>query len=118
MGQPSPKRILIVDDESSICRVLTDLLRLDGHDSTVAQTGGEAIELCKARQFDLVLLDFQLPEMTGDQISNMIRCSNPKQKIVLMSGHKLQPTMDNADHCVRKPFTAQVIRDAIERFAA
>jgi CheY-like chemotaxis protein len=117
MGQPSPKRILIVDDEPSIGRVLMDLLTLEGHHPIVAQTGSEAIELCKERQFDLVFLDFQLAEMTGDLVLTMIRRSNPKQRIVLMSGHKLSPAMDNSEHCLRKPFTAQVIRDAITRYA-
>jgi CheY-like chemotaxis protein len=118
MAQPNPRRILVVDDEPSICRTLTDLLTLDGHSVHTASTPGDAIELCRTRCFDLVFLDYFLPEMTGDKLLNILRRNTPNQRIVLISGHKPFPPVGAADFLVRKPFTAEAIRDAIERYAA
>src|SRR5438309_4644438 len=91
MAEESPKRILVVDDEPSICRILTDLLTLDGHAVHIATTPGDAIELCRTRHFDLVFLDFYLPEMTGDKLIAIIKRSSPRQKIVLMTGQRPIP---------------------------
>jgi len=118
MALPSPKRILVVDDEPSICRTLSDLLSLDGHTVHTASAPGDAIELCRIRHFDLIFLDYFLPEMTGDKVLTILRRNNPKQRIVLISGQKPFPPVGAADFLVRKPFTAEMIREAIERYAA
>ena len=117
MAEESPKRILVVDDEPSICRILTDLLTLDGHAVHIATTPGDAIELCRTRHFDLVFLDFYLPEMTGDKLIAIIKRSSPRQKIVLMTGQRPIPRIGEAEFLIRKPMTVEVIRDMITRFA-
>src|SRR5256885_874934 len=81
MAEESPKRILVVDDEPTICRILTDLLTLDGHAVHIATTPGDAIELCRMRHFDLVFLDYYLPEMTGDKLVGIIKRTNPRQTV-------------------------------------
>ena len=58
-----------------------------------------------------------LANVTGDQVVTAVRGSNAKQRIVLMSGHRPYPPIGEADFFIRKPCTADVIRDAIARFA-
>ena len=117
MALEGQKRILVIDDEPVICRVLHDLLSLDGHYVHIAGTPGDAIELCRMRHFDLVFLDFYLPEMTGDKLLAILKRNNPKQRIVLMSGQKPYPKQGAADFQIRKPFTAEQIREAIDKYA-
>ena len=117
MAEERPKRILVVDDEPSICRILTDLLTLDGHAVHIATTPGDAIELCRMRHFDLVFLDYYLPEMTGDKLLGIIKRTNPRQRVVLMTGRKPFPRVGEAEFLIRKPMTTEVVRDMITRFA-
>jgi len=113
----NPKDILVVDDEILICRALEELLTEDGHTVVTANTGGSAIELCKSRRFDLIFLDFYLPEMTGDQVLSILRRANPRQRVVLMSGGRPYPPVGTADDLIGKPFTSEVIREAVAKFA-
>ena len=117
MSQEGRRRILVVDDEPIICRILNDLLSLDGHLVHIAETPGDAIELCRMRHFDLVFLDFYLPEMTGDKLLAIIRRNNPKQRVILMSGQRPYPPQGAADYQIRKPFTAEQIRELISKYA-
>jgi|SRR4051812_5798513 len=117
MADFSPKRILVVDDEDSICRAMTEILHLDGHEVETLSSTTDTIELCKRRHFDLIFLDYFLPEMNGDQVVSILRRGNPRQRIVLMSGQRPYPPMGEADFFIRKPFAVDVIRDAVTRFA-
>ena len=118
MAEENPKRILIVDDEPSICRILTDLLMLDGHSVWIAMSPGDAIEHCRMRHFDLVFMDFHLPEMTGDKLLAILKRNSPKQRIVLMTGQKPYPHLGQAEFLIRKPFTAEIIREVITKYAS
>ena len=112
----NPKDILVVDDEVQICRILEELLSGDGHSVSTAMTAGTAIELCKSRRFDLIFLDYYLPEMTGDQVLTIIRRANSRQRVVLMSGGRPYPPVGTADYLIGKPFTSEVIRQAVAKF--
>lgn len=113
----SPKRILIVDDEEVICQTIRHLLRLDTHEVETTTNPIDAIDLCKTRHFDLILLDYYLPHMTGEQVVPLLRRSNPKQRIILMSGQRPYPPIGEADFFIRKPFTADILRHAVGQFA-
>src|SRR4051812_10766371 len=71
------------------------------------------VEFYKPRHFDLVFLDYHLPETTGDQVVSLLRQINPKQSIVLMSGHRPYPPLGEANFFIRKPFEADILRDAV-----
>ena len=116
MAEETAKRILVVDDEPTICRILTELFMLDGHAVHTATTPGDAIELCRMRHFDLVFLDYYLPEMTGDKLVGIIRRTSPRQKIILMTGQRPFPRVGEADFLIRKPLTTEIVRDVIARF--
>ena len=111
------KSILVVDDESIVCHTLEELLTGDGHSVFTTTSASTAIELYKSRRFDLIFLDYYLPEMTGDKVIGIIRRANPRQSIVLISGGRPYPPRGAADHIIPKPLTCEVVRDAVAKFA-
>jgi CheY-like chemotaxis protein len=108
---------LIVDDEEIVCRAIEELLRADGHEVEVTTSSAEAVELCKIRHFDLIFMDYYLAEISGEQMLAILRRLNPRQRIVIMSGQKACPLVAQADFFIRKPFSTEIIRKSIARFA-
>jgi len=117
VGQAGSKRILVVDDEPVVSDAIANLLRLDGHEVEVVANGQAAITQCESCDFDLIFLDFYLPDMNADQLITVLRRTNPRQKIVVISGHRPLPVVPQAEFFIRKPFSAEVVRKAVTRFA-
>lgn len=65
-------RILVVDDDDDIRALLVQQLRRDGHDAVAAGGGDEALRLLRQSDFDLVLLDLNLPGMSGEEVLKRI----------------------------------------------
>ena len=76
-------RILIVDDERQITRVLRTSLQSSGYEVTVANNGLEAFELFTSTQPDLVITDLAMPEMTGIELTRAIRRTSETPIIIL-----------------------------------
>jgi two-component system catabolic regulation response regulator CreB len=68
-----PARILIVEDEPSICENVVYALEADGFAVATATTGRDALEQMKSQTFDLIILDVGLPDMTGFEVCKAIR---------------------------------------------
>jgi CheY-like chemotaxis protein len=68
-----PTRILVVEDEPSICENVVYALEADGFAVATAATGREALEQMKSQTFDLIILDVGLPDMTGFEVCKAIR---------------------------------------------
>ena len=67
------KRILVVDDEPSMREMLRIVLRRDGYDVTLAESGTEAIEVLRAKPFDLLLSDIRMPDLSGVEVLRAAR---------------------------------------------
>jgi two-component system, cell cycle sensor histidine kinase and response regulator CckA len=80
-------RILVVDDESSVTKVVAMALTQGGYEVEVYQSGQAVIERCAAGPFDLVLLDVMMPDMDGVEVLQRLRAVVPSAKVVLMTGH-------------------------------
>lgn len=68
-----PARILLVEDEPSICENIVYALEGDGFTVASTATGGAAIELLSRQSFDLIILDVGLPDMTGFEVCKAVR---------------------------------------------
>jgi two-component system nitrogen regulation response regulator NtrX len=79
--------ILVVDDESNIINVLTDILGDEGHTVHSAKTGGDGLSVFREVQPDLVFLDVWLPDMDGLEIIKMMKAEDPDCAVVMISGH-------------------------------
>jgi CheY-like chemotaxis protein len=66
---------LVVDDEPAIRRLLVTWLEADGFDVLEAETGGEAVELARTALLQLIIMDINLPDMTGFSATERIRAS-------------------------------------------
>jgi len=67
------KRILIVDDEPGIGKVLRINFKLSGYDAISTTSGAEAIELIRTGKLDVVLLDVLMPDVTGLEVLDRVR---------------------------------------------
>lgn len=104
-------RILIVDDEPQITRVLRTSLQSNGHEVTVAQDGAMALELFLRSEPDLVITDLAMPEMDGIELTRAIRARSQAPIIVLsvrgQDSVKVSALDEGADDYVTKPFSIQ-----------
>ena len=73
MATHTPKKILIVEDETDIAQLVKLYLEKDGFRTTTAATGAEGLKLIKTDRPDMVILDLMLPEMDGLEICKKIR---------------------------------------------
>ena len=65
--------ILIIDDDRELCSLLGDFLQLEGFDVSAVHDGAEAVELCKGREFDAIVLDVMLPRIQGFDVLRKLR---------------------------------------------
>ncbi|HZR22161.1 MAG TPA: response regulator transcription factor [Vicinamibacterales bacterium] len=101
-------RLLLVDDEPSIQRSLTPLLRSRGYDVDVAGTGKDALSIAVAHPPDLVILDLGLPDLEGTEVCRRIRESSSVPIIILSArgneADKVAALDLGANDYVTKPF--------------
>ena len=104
-------RILIVDDEPQITRVLRTSLQSNGHEVTVAQDGAEALAKFIKAQPELVITDLAMPGMDGIELTREIRARSQAPIIVLsvrgQDAAKVAALDEGADDYITKPFSIQ-----------
>jgi two-component system KDP operon response regulator KdpE len=106
----SSGRILVVDDEPQLCRVLRATLTEHGYDVQDARSGDAALVLMRESRFDLILLDVSMPGMGGLETCRTIRASS-EVAIIMLTVHALErekvAALDaGADDYMTKPFSA------------
>ncbi len=80
-------RILIVDDEVEICKLLNDFLKNQGYETFTATTGEEALRVVKEARPHLMLLDIRMPEMGGVEILRQVRSFDHEIGIIMITGY-------------------------------
>jgi len=121
MSQNSPKptralRILVVDDELSVLEAIKMSLEFYGHSVTTCSSGSQALEMFKTSRFDVVVTDYAMPDINGDELAAMIKTVSPRCPIIMVTAHaemldrkRLAPIS-----CVlSKPFLPQALNEAI-----
>jgi two-component system cell cycle response regulator DivK len=82
----NPKRILIVEDNEVDVRLLKDILETRGYNILQTRDGLEAIELAVANLPDLILMDIQLPEISGLEVTRRLRGDERSHRIPIICG--------------------------------
>src|SRR3954470_20872427 len=84
------KRVLVVDDEADVLDALARAIRIAGYSVEKAKTAKDALALCSDHAFDLLVVDFIMPGMTGLEVLNKIRALHPTIRSIVVSG-KVDP---------------------------
>jgi two-component system, OmpR family, KDP operon response regulator KdpE len=113
----STGRILVVDDDPQIRRVMRIMLIAQGYEVRDARKGEEALDLIRSEKYDLVLLDINLPRMTGIEICREIRLFSDVPIIMMTVRNterdKVEALDAGADDYVTKPFSMQEMQARI-----
>ena len=116
-------RVLVVDDEPSICKALTMALSRAGYDAIAAQSGDAALAIVRSEHIDVMLIDLRIPDMRGDVIFEVAAGHQPhlRYQTLFMTGditeraHKLIAACKC--HFLRKPFDLRDMTDAVAALA-
>ena len=117
------RRILVVDDEPFVCDAVKMMLAFDGHSVETASCGKDALAMFDKSKFDLVITDFAMPVMKGDELAMEIKARNPRQPIVMITAYAemLQASgasVPGVDFIISKPFLLENLREAISRVSS
>lgn len=122
-------KILIVDDERDVAKAWAKALKIAKHDVQIAQDARTARELSRANPFDLVILDYVMPTMSGIELLNEIRKDRPFIRSIIISG-KLDLTIGEdellsdiqanvaADRYLHKPLENAKLKEAVDDLLA
>ncbi len=112
------RRILVVDDEPLVCDAVKMMLDFDGHTVETAGSAKDALARMEKARFDVVITDFEMPVMKGDELAAVIKAKDPKQPVIMITayaemleaaGHPLT----GVDCMISKPFLLENLREAI-----
>jgi len=111
-------RILIVDDDENIRKVLTTILEDEGYKVESVDTAKKAIERTKRKFYNLALIDIRLPDMEGIELLTRMKRMTPKMRKLVITGY---PTLQNAiealnrgvDAYILKPFDMEKVLEVI-----
>lgn len=106
--QSTNKNILIVDDDAEICELLKMFLTLERYGVTAAATGMDGLKMFRSGDFDLVLLDIGLPDISGQQLCKLIRQESDVPIIIVSANDSVSDKVIcleyGADDYISKPF--------------
>lgn len=116
-------RILIVDDAGPVVVLCVNVLQALGYVVKGANRGETAIELLRKERFDLMVLDYKMPGMTGFEVFQQAKALHPDIAVVLVTGHGTPEVVTEAnrlgfDSILLKPFTSDELRGTVEKLLA
>jgi two-component system response regulator AtoC len=112
-------KILIIDDDESICETLSLYLSEEGYDVITAGTGAEGINAFKLHKADLVILDIRLPDINGFTVLKNLKIIDKDAKVIMISAFHdmtslLHAMAAGALKCIGKPVSISELESAIE----
>jgi DNA-binding response OmpR family regulator len=113
------RRVLIIDDESDICLLLSGLLRKLGYIPTCAQYIEEGRQCLSSQQYDAIFLDLNLPDGLGFDLLPIIREEQKNARVIMISAfdgqaERRRAQEQGADFFVGKPFTRLSVEKALQ----
>ncbi len=118
------KKILVVDDEPDILKVVTFRLRKAGYEIITAEDGQKALNLIKTQRPDLVLLDLRLPVIDGSEVCKQVKADDEVKNIpiiLLTATSHINKIADKAkelkaDDYLIKPFDPEELLKRVKKF--
>jgi UDP-3-O-[3-hydroxymyristoyl] N-acetylglucosamine deacetylase len=116
----NPVSVLVIDDESSITEVLKGVLKDEGYEPHIADSGEAGIALFKKLNTPIIFLDMWMPGKDGIEVLREIKSLSPNTQVIMISGHATITNALEAMKCgafdfVEKPFTISTITSSLIR---
>lgn len=119
------KELLIVDDSSTIRKAISTFLKPFGFNQHEAENGQIALEFCQNSMPDIIIVDWNMPVMTGIEFVELVRKleNGDKPKIVVCTTnaeieHIEEALSKGADEYILKPFTKEIIEEKLSMVGA
>ena len=108
----------MVDDEPLVCDAITMILQHDGHVVETVGSAEDALTLLEKGKFDLVITDYKMPGMTGDELALAIKALDPAQPVIMMTAYaemlkSAGHSLEGIDYMLSKPFLMTDLRTAV-----
>ncbi|OBR66471.1 DNA-binding response regulator [Paenibacillus oryzae] len=102
-------KVLVIEDEPTLARLLSYNLTQEGYETTVADHGGEGLQMGLQQSFDLIILDIMLPGMNGFEVLNRLRQNGVRTPVIILTARNaeeevVQGLKHGADDYITKPF--------------
>ena len=112
------RKVLIVDDNTSIQRLFVWSLKEPGLEVDCASNGKEALKLIGEKYYDIVVTDYDMPVMNGYEFIKIVKGKYPNKHIIGITSGMYEEQLYNAgaDICIHKPFTLFEVNSLIHRF--
>ena len=119
------KTVLIVEDNTLNLKLFNDLLEYHGYTTLTTTLGGAAVELAREYRPDLILLDIQLPDISGMEAARQLKADDETRAIPViavtafaMSGDRENILASGCDDYLAKPFNVQEFLRMVERYTS
>ncbi len=113
-------KIMVIDDEESMCRFMQIMLQKEGYDVTSTVSSKEALEEMKGKDYDLVIADLMMPEMNGLELLSRAKSIHPDINFIVMTAYAsvdtaIEALKKGAFDYITKPFKVDEIKIAIKK---
>jgi DNA-binding response OmpR family regulator len=110
-----------VDDESQICELYDAILENTEHHVEIRSRGRAAIDALRSQQFDLVVTDISMPDVTGDQVLIAAKEADASLPVIVVTGHPAEITNRRmhelgVDDVLFKPFNVREFVSLVQRY--
>ena len=118
MTKPGKHRILVVDDELTVCKSIRKVLIREDCEVDMVLSGEEALRKETEQPYDVMIVDLMMPGLSGLDLLKMLKAGNPKARIIMVTGY---PTMRNTLQAIQlgamdflpKPFLPTTLRNLV-----
>jgi DNA-binding NtrC family response regulator len=123
MTNASKYKVLVVDDELTVCKSIRQVLVREDYDVDMALSGEEALRKEGERHYDVMIVDLMMPGLSGMDLLKSLKGQDPTAKIIMVTGY---PTMKNTIQAMQlgafdflpKPFLPSDLRGVVARALA
>ena len=119
-GETAPPRVLVIDDDQALLRMLRLSMASEGLDVATARDGVEGLEELGASDFDVVVLDLQMPRMDGRTFFGEMAARGHRPQVVILSAYGAEQAQRELKvaAAVPKPFDPDDLIETVRRVAA
>jgi len=123
MAETDKRKILVVDDEATVCRSIRKALARDDYEIDVALSGEEGLKMEQQKKYDVIIVDLMMPGLNGMDLLKSLKTISPAVQVVMITGY---PTMKNTLQAMQigafdflpKPFLPYDLRNLVARALA